>query len=258
VISQADLKRFRALQQKKFRGESRRYLVQGRKVVAEVLESSARVEVLLASEPAAAFIAPYAAAKRVPVQILASHELDKIGTFEKGNELIAITVAPEPLPFRAPVGDELMLALDGVRDPRNLGSLVRIADWFGVGRVIMSHDCMELYNPKVVQSTMGSLFRVETRYASLSQELEACRSAGAHVYIADMDGASIFETEIERPAVLVLGSESHGHSNAAESVGATVVSIPRFGKAESLNVAMAASALLTEASRQLVAAGKVV
>ncbi|MFO0640293.1 MAG: RNA methyltransferase [Polyangiaceae bacterium] len=254
MITQADLKRYRALQQKKFRGESRRYLVQGRKVVAELLESTTRVEVLLASEPAAEHIKPLAAAKRVPVQILASHELDKIGTFEKGNELIAIAVAPDPLPFRAPAGDELMLALDGVRDPRNLGSLVRIADWFGAGRLLMSHDCMELHNPKVVQSTMGSLFRVETRYANLAQELSACHAAGASIYIADMGGKSIFETEIKRPAVIVLGSESHGHSNATASIGAEVVAIPRFGKAESLNVAMAASALLTEASRQLVRA----
>lgn len=251
MISQADLKRFRALQQKKFRSESRRYLVQGRKVVAEALGSSARIEVILASEEAAEFVAPLAAPKKVPVQILASHELDKIGTFEKGNELVAITMAPDPLPFRAPSGDELMLALDGVRDPRNLGSLLRIADWYGIRRILMSHDCMELLNPKVVQSTMGSLFRVETRATNLPNELGAIKRAGAHVYIADMGGASVFETKLQRPCVLVLGSESHGHSMAVEQLGAQVVSIPRYGKAESLNVAMAATALLTEASRQL-------
>jgi len=252
VISQAELKRLRALQQKKFRGESRRFLVQGRKVVAEVLGSSFRVETLLATEETAAWVRPLAAERKIPVQILASHELDKIGTFEKGNELIAITHSPEAPPFRAPEPNELMLALDGVRDPRNMGGLLRIADWFGVKRVICSHDSMEVLNPKCVQSTMGSLFRVEVRYANLATELAACAQAGAHVYLADMGGTPVFEAKLQRPAVLVLGSESHGHSDTASSTlaDATVISIPRIGEAESLNVAMAAAALCTEFARQ--------
>lgn len=250
MITQADLKRFRALQQKKFRSETRRYLVQGRKVVAEAIESNARIEVLLASEEAAAYVKPLAASKKIPVQILAGHELDKIGTFEKGNELIAITVAPEAPAFRPPGPDEVMLALDGVRDPRNMGGLLRIADWFGVRRILASQDCMEVLNPKCVQSTMGSLFRVEVRYTNLANELAACRTAGANVYIADMGGTPVYEATLARPAVLVLGSESHGHSHAVESLSATVLSIPRIGHAESLNVAMAASALLSEMTRQ--------
>ena len=252
MISQAELKRLRALQQKKFRGESRRFLVQGRKVVAEVLASRFRVETLLATEETAAWVRPLAAERKVPVQILASHELDKIGTFEKGNELIAITHSPEPPPFRAPGPGELMFALDGVRDPRNMGGLLRIADWFGVKRVLCSHDSMEVLNPKCVQSTMGSLFRVEVRYANLATELAACAEAGAHVYLADMGGTPVFQAKLARPAVLVLGSESHGHSESASSAlaHATVISIPRLGQAESLNVAMAAAALCTEFARQ--------
>lgn len=254
MISQAELKRLRALQQKKFRTESRRFLVQGRKVVAEVLASNFRVETLLASEEAAAWVRPLAAAHNVPVQILASHELDKIGTFEKGNELIAITHSPEPPTFRAPGPGELMFAIDGVRDPRNMGGLLRIADWFGVKRVLCSLDSMEVLNPKCVQSTMGSLFRVEVRYVNLATELAACAQAGAHVYLADMGGTPVYEAKLERPAVLVLGSESHGHSDAASSAipdgNTTVLSIPRVGEADSLNVAMAAAALCTEFARQ--------
>lgn len=251
MITQADLKRYRGLQQKKFRGETQRFLVQGRKVVAELLGSSFRVETILATEEAATWVKPLAHPRGVSVQVLAGHELEKIGTLEKGNELIAIACEPEPPEFAAPRGNELMLALDGIRDPRNMGSLVRIADWFGITRILCSHDCMEIYNPKCVSSTMGSLFRVPLRYTNLSQELARCRAAGANVYIADMDGTPVFEAKLARPAILVLGSESHGHSTAVESLGATVVSIPRLGKAESLNVAMAASALCTEFARQL-------
>ncbi len=250
MISQGELKRLRALQQKKFRGESGRFLVQGRKVVAELLGSTFHTESILATEEAAAWVRPLAEEKRTPVHVLPSHELDKIGTFEKGNELIAIAVEPELLGFRAPRGNELMLALDGVRDPRNMGGLLRIADWFGIRRVVASHDCMETYNPKCVQSTMGSLFRVEVRRANLLTELTQCAAAGANIYIADMEGTSIYEANLTRPAVLVLGSESHGHSQAVESMKATVLSIPRVGHAESLNVAMAAAALCTEFARQ--------
>ena len=250
MISQAALKRLRALQQKKFRAESGRYLVQGRKVVAELLQSTHGIETLLATEETAAWVKPLAAPRNVSVQILAGHELDKIGTLERGNELIGIAVTPPEPKFRAPSANELMFALDGVRDPRNMGGLVRIADWFGVKRVLCSEDCIEIYNPKCVQSTMGSIFRTELRYVPLGGELAQCAAAGAQVYIADMEGEPVFEATLTRPAVLVFGSESHGLSEAVRSLRAKVISIPRVGSAESLNVAMAAAALCTEFSRQ--------
>jgi TrmH family RNA methyltransferase len=250
MISQAALKRLRALQQKKFRQESGRYLVQGRKVVAELLQSSHRVETILATEESAAWVKPLAAPRNVSIQILAGHELDKIGTMEKGNELIGIAITPEEPEFRPALPGELMFALDGVRDPRNMGGLVRIADWFGVKRILCSEDCIEIYNPKCVQSTMGSIFRVEMRYVPLEAELAQCAGAGARLYVADMEGEPVFEATLARPAILVFGSESHGLSEAVRALGAKVIAIPRVGSAESLNVAMAAAALCTEFTRQ--------
>jgi len=250
MLSQAELKRVRALQQKKYRAETNRFLVQGRKVVAELLASSVRTETLFASEEAAAFIRAAAADRQVPVEILPAHQLERVGTFETGNELVAVAVASDAPAFRAPAAGELMLALDDVHDPRNMGGLLRIADWFGISRVICSPDCMEIYNPKVVQSSMGSLFRVEVRYAPLADELRQCNGAGARIFLADMDGTPVFQAELAHPAVLVLGSESHGLSEAMRALDAKVISIPRLGRAESLNVAMAAAALCTEFARQ--------
>jgi len=250
MISQAEQKRVRALHQKKFRAESRRFLVQGRKVVAELLASSWRVDALYASEDAATFIARAAAERAVPVHVLAGHELDKLGTFENGNELIAVAVQAEPPALRLPEGGELVLALDAVRDPRNMGGLLRIADWFGVRQVVCSADTIEVYNPKVVQSTMGSLFRVPVRYTELPEELARFVAAGARVFYADMNGAPVHRVRLTRPAVLVLGSESHGLSRTLERVKAEVIAIPRVGQAESLNVAMAAAALCAEFARQ--------
>jgi len=251
MLSQTDLKRLRQLSLKKFREENGRYLVQGRKVVTELLQSDRAVECVVASYDAAEFVKPFAEGRKVAVHVLAGAELDRIGTLEKGNELIAIAVTPPSPPFRVPAPGELMLALDGVRDPRNLGSLVRIADWFGLKRVILSQDCMEMHNPKCVQSTMGSLFHTEIREVSdLAAELAQARAAGAQIYIADMDGTTAYEAKLSVPAILVLGSESHGLSEAVKNLQAQVVSIPRLGRAESLNVAMAASALCMEFARQ--------
>lgn len=241
-------KDLRALQQKKAREESGRFLVQGRKVVSELLGSKWPVEQIVANKEAAEWIAGAAKARKVEVHTLPQAELDRIGTFEKGNELIAIAKDPGEVPFRTAKKNELILALDGVRDPRNLGSLIRIADWFGLERVICSSQCMELFNPKVVSSTMGSLFHLDVRTGvDLPAELS---KLGAKIYIADMDGTPAYEAAITLPAVLVLGSESHGHSEAVAAMQAEVISIPRMGRAESLNVAMAAAALCMEITRQ--------
>lgn len=250
MTNQAALKRVRALHQKKYRDERGQFLVQGRKVVEELLGSRVETEIVYATQEAAAFVAALARKRRVAVEVLPTFELDRLGTLEKGNELVAVAVAPLAPEFRAPLHDELILALDGIHDPRNLGGLLRIADWFGVRRVLCSPDCMEVYNPKCVQSTMGSLFRVEVRYHDLALELGRCVAAGASVFLADMDGAPVFEMNLCRPAVLVLGSESHGLSEAVKAVRATTICIPRVGRAESLNVAMAAAALCTEFTRQ--------
>jgi TrmH family RNA methyltransferase len=249
MLSAGDLKRLRALQQKKAREESGRFLVQGKKVVAELLASTWKIESILASKDAAEWIA--GRERGAAVHVLPQAELDRIGTFEKGNELIAIVEDPGERSFRPPKQHELMLALDGVKDPRNMGSLIRIADWFGLERIICSNECMEVFNPKAVSSTMGSLFHVEVRRGvDLASELGALRAAGAHIYIADMDGAPAFSAPLPLPGVLVLGSESHGHSVAVEQMQAEVISIPRIGRAESLNVAMAAAALCMEFSRR--------
>lgn len=249
-MSQSDLKRVRALQQKKARAEAGRFLVQGRKVVAELLASTWDTEAVYATEDAASFVADAAKGRRVPVHVLPAHELERLGTFEKGNELVAVAVAREQARFRPPGPGELVLALDGVHDPRNLGGLLRIADWFGVKRVMCSQDCIEATNPKVVQSAMGSLFRVQVRYAQLAAELSECAAAGVALYLADMAGTSVYDAALRRPAVLVLGSESHGLSDVLRGLSAEVLSVPRVGRAESLNVAMAASALCSEFARR--------
>lgn len=241
---QEAIKRVRALHQKKFRAEQRRFIVQGRKMVAELLASSLEVHEVYATAAAANDLAD------PRTQVWPDHDLVRIGTFESGNEVVAVAAMPVPAPLVRPAADELVLALDGVNDPGNLGTALRVADWFGVRHVLLGGDSVDAFNPKCVQASMGSILRVHVHEVHLPAELRRLRSLGAVLYRAVMDGADVFTAELERPAVLVLGSESHGISTEVNAVGGTALTIPRFGSGESLNVAMAASALCMEFARR--------
>ena len=238
------LKHARSLQQKKFRDLHGSFLVQGPKVVEELLRSSWRVETILATAEMA---------RRAGLQqatIVPGHELDRIGTLESGNELIAIVHKAEVLPVTDLGGDELVIALDGITDPGNLGTVIRIADWFGIRRIWCSTNSVEIYNPKCVQASMGAIFRVRVDHVELAPLLARQHSAGAALYKASMEGRSVVKERLASKAVLVLGSESHGLSAEVRALPGTLIGIPGGGGAESLNVAMAASALCMEFTRQ--------
>lgn len=238
------LKRVRSLHQKKQREELGLFLVQGRKVVGELLTSGLHVDSIHATNEAARDMGLTRAI------ITAAHDLDRMGTLEHGNEVIAVVRTPPTPAKRDPSGAELVLALDGINDPGNLGTLLRIADWFGIDQVWCSPDCVEAYNPKCVQASMGSLFRVAVCRTDLPTALEEARRNGAHVYKADAGGSNVTTTTIARPAVLVLGSESHGLRGAVREATGSLIAIPRYGRAESLNVSAAAAALCMEFARR--------
>jgi TrmH family RNA methyltransferase len=244
LSTKAELKHVRSLQQKKYREEHGLFLVQGPKLVEELLRSGLPAEAIYATPEARTRL-------RIPHAIeLPAHEMERLGTLESGNEVVAV-VPVRPQGAFAPLAmDELVLALDGIADPGNLGTVLRIADWFGIGRVLCSAGSVDVHNPKCVQASMGAIFRVQVHYGDLAALLGHQGRAGATTYLASMEGRSVFDVRLRRPAVLVLGSESHGVSDAVRAVQSELVAVPRFGAAESLNVAMAASALCMEFARQ--------
>ncbi len=238
------LKQVRALHQKKERAEQGLFLVQGRKVVQELLASGHRVEQVFATEEAARAMALR------DVITLPAHDLERMGTFEQGNEVVAVVHTPRGLRPRMPKEGELVLALDGITDPGNLGTLLRIADWFGVRQVWCSADSVEAYNPKCVQASMGSLFRVDVVHEPLAGLVVDAVGAGTSVYKAEASGVNVFDVALQRPAVLVLGSESHGISDPVRNGPGLSIAVPRGGMAESLNVAAAGAALCMEFFRR--------
>lgn len=238
------VKRVRALHQRKAREAEGIFLVQGRKMVHELLAARFEVVELHATGEAAREMG------LADAVISPAHDLERMGTFAHGNELVAVVRKPPPAALKPPAADSFVLAVDDVSDPGNLGTLLRIADWFGAEQLWCSAESVEAWNPKCVQASMGSIFRVPVVPTDLPSALQQAAEGGVHIYKAEAAGADVFTVQLARPAVLVMGSESHGLSKAVLDAPGSSIAIPSFGGAESLNVSAAAAALCMELARQ--------
>lgn len=239
MLSKAQIKFIQSLQRNKSRKEYQQYLAEGAKIVPELIQNGAKIVQLYA-------LPEWIAQNRLLLQqhglhadAITNEELAKISALSTPNQVLAIVAMPQFDEHALP--DGLSIALDAIRDPGNLGTIVRTADWFGVKRVYCSPDCVDLYNPKTVQSTMGSVGRVEVVYTDLKALFNS--NADVPVYAADMQGTSLYETTMPAHGILLIGSESHGVSTELSALSKPVT-IPRFGGAESLNAAMAAGIIL--------------
>ncbi|NOU52495.1 RNA methyltransferase [Pseudoalteromonas sp. JBTF-M23] len=241
MISKNQLKLLRALAQKKYRKQHGLYLVQGQKNVQELIAANIPIQQLFASEQ---FIAEHQSLLQNIDYVEADAEsLTKASTLTSNNAAIAIVQSPEA----QPIDDSAMiLALDGVSDPGNLGTIIRVADWYGFKQIVVSEDCADHLNPKVISATMGSFVRVNVVRTDLEAFLAQYNGA---IYGAYLDGQSVHSTEFAARGVLVMGSESHGIRQQAGKYVNTPITIPAFGGAESLNVAMATGIILDNIKR---------
>lgn len=180
--------------------------------------------------------------KHIILEEISEKELEKISSFKTPQSAIALVGIPHSYLEKSLKKEDWILVLDGIHDPGNLGTIIRSADWFGVHTIVCSEDCVELYNPKVIQATMGSLFRVQVFYADIGEFLH---QSGKTVYGATLDGENIFRIKFEKSGILVIGSESHGIRPEVLKHCSANISIPAYGKAESLNAAVATSILLS-------------
>ena len=247
MISKNDIKEIRALGQKKFRDERGLFVVEGEKLVEEALRSGFDV------------VAHYR------IEDIGEEAMARISQLTHPSPALALVRQRAPMPFT--IGpDELVLALDGVRDPGNLGTILRIADWFGIRQVLASEDTVELYNPKVVQATMGAIFRVRMHYCDLPSTLRfpvkpemtenrsSQASGGIPVYGTFLEGDNIYSTPLTKGGVIVMGSEAHGVSAEVAAVVNRKLFIPPFPAdahtSESLNVAVATAITCAEFRRR--------
>lgn len=244
MLSKNEVKHIQSLGHKKGRAESGHFLAEGTKLVVELLQQNPGQLVRLYAT--ASFLEQYN--QLVPAAIaveVSDAELDRLTQLQTPNQVVAVV---QQLPNRAPALHESgwLLVLDGIRDPGNMGTLIRLADWFGVQAVIGSDDCADIYNPKVVQASMGSLFRVPYYETDLVSFLS---SVNIPVVGAVLDGQPLQQVTFGSSGALVIGSESHGIRPEVQALVQQKVSIPSFGGAESLNAAVAAGILLWELRR---------
>jgi TrmH family RNA methyltransferase len=237
-LSKNHLKLITSLSQKKYRHKYKLFVVEGVKVVQEFLNSSYELEILFSTESSFSYLDSF-------IEV-SEQELKKISSLKTPNKVIALFKIPVEK-NSSPSG--LIVALDAINDPGNLGTIIRLCDWFGIDQLLCSKETVDCYNTKVVQSSMGSLTRVAISYIDLKEYLT---SVSIPVFIADMDGDNIYEMKPPTSAVLVMGNEANGISNYIKEIVSTKITIPRYGNSqltESLNVATATAILLSEFRR---------
>lgn len=239
MLTKNQIKLITSLKQKKFRIQYQLFVVEGLKVVQEFLNSNYELDAIFAVDD-------YFSQYNKKFTKIDSKELAKISGFSSPNKVLAIFKIPAPIVID---WSTLVVALDTINDPGNLGTIIRLCDWFGIENLVCSESTVDCYNPKVVQASMGSHARVNISYVDLKTILPAASNCMGTF----MDGVSIYEQNLPKTGVIVLGNEANGISKDIEDLLQTRLSIPRFGKlkqTESLNVANAAAIVLSEFKRK--------
>lgn len=242
MIAKAEVKYIQSLAHKKFREEEELFVVEGVKMVQELMEEKpGAIKKIFAID---AWIKQHASSlpPAIDVQVLEDFELNKISSLQTPNEVLALVQIPQPT-ISGFVPKGITVVLDQVQDPGNLGTIIRSCDWFGVENIICSNDTVDAYNPKAVQSAKGSLLRPTIYYTALEEFLSAVPNMP--VYAALLDGESIGQAVFEMPCMLLIGNESKGLSSAIRAFATKAITIPRKGKAESLNAGVATAIILS-------------
>lgn len=234
VLSNSKIKQIRSLHTKKNRDELQLFVVEGEKMVLETLASiPGQIVYCVATKDFSA------AGNDIPFYQCDEETLKRCSSLKTPNKVIAV-VKKMDFPKNTP---SFVLALDSVQDPGNMGTIMRLADWFGVEQIICSHTTVDCYNPKVIQASMGAFLRVRVDYTDLQKYLS---TTDLPVYGALLEGENVYKKELQPKGVLLMGNEGNGISEENLPLINHPISIPRRGKAESLNVSTATGILLSE------------
>jgi len=243
-----------SLQKKKTREKEKLYIIEGDKLVNEFLETKNPVKILIAKPE---FINSLSAVNRQNIsEIIPSSydELKRISSLRTPHNALAVIAMPERNTDHLSAVNELTVALDSVQDPGNLGTIIRAAAWFGIKKIFCSKNSVDVYNPKVIQSSMGALLHVNVFYVDIGRYLEAAFKNGTNIYGALMKGKSIYSCRLSDKGIILLGNESKGISADLLPYITDKIMIPRINKKspgiDSLNVSMAATVILSEFTRR--------
>ena len=257
MLSKKQIKLIGSLKFKKFRVKHDLFIAEGVKIVSELLDYPLEIRLLFATKSAKP---RQLAGKSIEVCEITEKELKRISSLTTPNEVICAVKIPEYSLDLKEIMSSLNLVLDNINDPGNLGTIIRIADWFGIQNVICSENCVDVYNPKVVQATMGSIARIKVHYVDLVKFLMEVKNKKEireikgikefPVYGAVLNGENIYQKKMCKNGLIILGNETEGISDAIVAFVTDNISIPSFGRAESLNVAVAAAIVCSEFRRE--------
>ncbi len=223
-----------------------KFLVEGDKTVRELISSSVKIDAIFAQSE---WIAQNQGQKNI-CQEVSEAELTQLSTQDSPNQVIAVAYIPEYISGQSSLSDGLYIACDRLNDPGNAGTIIRVADWFGISTVIFSENSVDVYNPKVVSAAKGSLFRVKVLYTDLSVFFE--KNKALPVYGAAMEGESIYKADMPAAGILLIGNEANGIGDELYQYVTHKISIPAFGHAESLNAGVATGIIVSEWRRRCI------
>ena len=243
MITKAEIQSIKALADKRGRVEQGAFIAEGEKLVAELRASDLVVRKVYATKPLFS-----------DAEVIAERDMERISQLKSSNSTLAVVEIPHYDLSKADPKRNLVLALDRVQNPGNLGTIIRLADWFGITDIVCSADSADCFNPKVIQATMGAIIRVRVHYTSLPQWLEQQKDSGVNIYGTFLDGENIYKTEKSRCGVIVMGNEGQGISPECEKSVTHRLYIPPYpaecAGSESLNVAIATAITCSEFRRE--------
>jgi len=251
VITKSRIKGLISLQQKKCRESEMCYIAEGIKIVNEAIDFHPELveQVLFTSNTE---IKP-GKNPLLNTELVDQKVIDKISSLKTPQSCLAVLKIKVKEKFHFENSEDIVLFLDSIRDPGNMGTIIRLADWFGVSKIVCSHDSVDCYNPKVVQASMGSILRTEVYYEDLTMALERIKPEKISVFGATLEGENIYKTEPVFPAIIIMGNESEGISDKIRPLLTKEICIPNYSskqeKTESLNVSTATSIILSEFRR---------
>ncbi|MPT31871.1 MAG: RNA methyltransferase [Chryseobacterium sp.] len=237
MLTAHTIKIIQSLDKKKYRQKYNLFLVEGNKIIKELPDSDYEIENLYSVNP------ENLSFKTKEIEKILPNELKKISFLQHPKDSVAVCKIPENKILK---DVSIQLILDGIQDPGNLGTIIRLADWFGIEQIICSNDTVDVYNPKVIQATMGSFLRVNVCYTDLEEYLSIYQYPSLGT---DMNGENIYKIEFPEKFSLIFGNEGNGLRASTENLISKMITIPRFGKnqsTESLNVSMSAGIILGE------------
>lgn len=254
MLSKKQVSLIVSLQRKKSRDEEKLFVIEGDKIVKEFLASSGNVVTLIAKPEFIATLSTEllkSAREVIPVNY---EDLKKMSSLTTPHNAMAVVDIPEVSPDTGKILENLCVALDCIQDPGNLGTIIRSAAWFGITNIVCSENSVDVYNPKVIQASMGAILNVNVWYMGLAGFLGKAREESIPVYGALLDGESIYSKRLGQKGVIVLGNESKGISGDLIPFITDRILIPKFTNSvhgiESLNAAMAASVIFSEFARR--------